>query len=147
MTTEPTAPLLTTGTAVRVVATGLAGAALSAERHSTLMRRTGWVLAAGAGCLVGVSAGRAEAGRPSPVAAAGLGVTVFALTGGTSEAAVWAQRRFERWADAAFGRPRLAVGVATGALALLVDVADEWQQRTVGTGRGSGPATGITSGA
>lgn len=155
MTTEPTASVLTAGTAARVLATGLAGAALSAERHPTLMRSVGWVLAAGAGCFVGLGAAGVlpkgaqggatleveQKGLP-PIAAAGLGAAVFAMTGATSEAGVWAQRRFERWADAAFGRPRLAVGLATGALALLVDVADE-RQRVAERGR----EAGVTSGA
>lgn len=143
MTSEPTASVLTAGTAARVLATGLVGAALSAERHPTLMRSVGWLLAAGAGCCVGLgAAGETEERRASPVAAAGLGVAVVALTGGTSEAGVWAQRRFERWADAAFGRPRLAVGLATGALALLIDLADE-RQRAAERGR----EAGVTSGA
>ena len=50
-----------------------------------------------------------------------VGAGIFALTAGASEVGLRAQGRFERWADDTFGHPRLAVGVATGALALAVD--------------------------
>lgn len=118
------------GVFARAAATGLAGAALSAERHPVAIRRVGLVFAAGLGTAAGLAARPTERaaapGSLPPVAAAALGVATFALTAGVSEVGLRTQRRFERWADAAWGRPRLAVGLATGAIAVVLDLADDW---------------------
>lgn len=140
MSNQRTAPVHIAGVLARATATGLIGAAVSAETHPVAMRRVGLVFAAGLGTAAGLAAAGIISppegedgpspdqtdGEPSTVAAAGLGVAIFALAAGGSEVGLRAQRRFERWADGAFGRPRLAVGLATGALALVLDLADDW---------------------
>lgn len=140
MNDQRTAPIHIAGVLARATATGLIGAAVSAERHPVALRRLGLVFAAGLGTAAGLGAAGIVSppqgedgpspdqagGQRSAVAAAGLGVAIFALAAGGSEVGLRAQRRFERWADGAFGRPRLAVGLATGALALVLDLADDW---------------------
>lgn len=139
MSDQRTAPIHIAGVLARATATGLIGAAVSAERHPVALRRVGLVFAAGLGAAAGLAAAGIVSlpegedgpspdqagGERSAVAAAGLGVAIFALAAGGSEVGLRGQRRFERWADGAFGRPRLAVGVATGALSLVLDLADD----------------------
>ncbi|WP_068260603.1 hypothetical protein [Janibacter limosus] len=139
MSDQGTSPVHIAGVLARATATGLIGAAMSAERHPVAMRRMGLVVAAGLGAVAGLAAAgivpltdredgqrldQAE-GERSPIAAAALGVATFALTAGVSEVGLRTQRRFERWADAAFGRPRLAVGLANGAISIVLDLADD----------------------
>lgn len=132
MTDRTTAPLITGELLAQAVGTGLLGAALTVEQHPRLLRGLGLALAGAAGvgsalAAGGVlpsssgSSGDAPKGDSSPAVAVAVGAGIFALTAGASEVGLRAQGRFERWADDTFGHPRLAVGVATGALALAVD--------------------------
>lgn len=141
MTAASTTPLITSGDLAKAAAATLAGAALSAEQHPTLVRGVGLVLAAGLGSLVALTAGGVvglpgeepaddgERQQMGPVAAAALGLGTFAVTAGASELGLRGQRRLERWADRTTGHPRLTVGVLSGALSLALDVAQRTGDR------------------
>lgn len=141
MTDRTSAPLLTGEMLGQAAATGLAGAALSVDRHPRSVRALSLVLATAAGTWTGLAASGVVArpatdeqpkgeqpaatseGPASPAKAIALGAGIFALTAGAGEVGIRMQSRFERWAEESFGRPRLAVGITTGALSLAIDVA------------------------
>lgn len=140
MTDRTTAPLLTGEMLAQSAGTGLVGAALSVERHRGALRALGLVLATGVGVWTGLASGGVVKPRTDessedaqqhapPAVAAALGAGMFALTAGTSEVGLRLQGRFERWADDMFGRPRLVLGVATGAVSLGLDLAARAAER------------------
>lgn len=162
----PSTTTARTGTILaRAAASGLAGAALSVERHTALSRGLGLAFSAGLGVFAALAAGNAvalpssvgptdgtaggghaatpdESAGPatvdtprSPAAAVALGLGIFALSAGASELGLRAQRRLERWAGRTTGRPRLTIGLLTGAASLGIDLIDRAAERAGSVGR------------
>ncbi|GAA1150864.1 hypothetical protein [Ornithinicoccus hortensis] len=138
----------------RAAGTGLAGAALSVERHPKVARGIGLAFSAVVGTAVSLTVGRARDGRTwadafeeapapeapatpeqragstagepalAPVPAAALGVGTFLLSAGVSELGLRCQGRFERWAARTTGHPRIALGLTAAAMSLGIDLAE-----------------------
>lgn len=140
MTDRTAAPLITAPILGQAVAGGLLGGVLTVEHHPRLLRGLGLAVAGGVGTwtalaafgVIAMPSGSGDEdsrGSVPPAVAAAMGVGMCAALAGASEVGIRAQGRFERWAGDTFGRPRLVLGVVTGALSLAFDVAAREAER------------------